>query len=158
MQTIYIETSVISYFVADLSDNITVSAHQLATKRMWNYLPSYDVYISDTVIEEASRGNAEQAEKRMLAMSDFTVLPIDDDVKALAKLFLLKQVIPESCPEDALHIAIAVTNNIEFIVTWNFKHINNPFVYKRIEKIIQDAGYNSLVICSPEEFIGERDE
>ena len=158
MQTIYIETSVISYFIADISNNITVSAHQLATKRMWDYLASYDVYISDTVAEEASRGNAEQAKKRMLAMSDFTVLPINDDVKLLAKLFLSKQVIPEKCPEDALHIAVAAINNIEFIVTWNFKHINNPFTYKRIEKIIQDAGYNSPVMCSPEEFIGENDE
>jgi hypothetical protein len=71
---------------------------------------------------------------------------------------LSKQVIPKKCPEDALHIAVAAINNIEFIVTWNFKHINNPFIYKRIEKIIQDAGYNSPVMCSPEEFIGENDE
>lgn len=156
MQKIYIETSVVSYFIADLSDNITVSAHQLATKLMWNYLSSYDVYISDTVVEEISMGNTEQAEKRMLAISNFSILPINDEVKSLAKLFLLKQVIPEKCPEDALHIAVAAINNIEFIVTWNFKHINNPFIYKRIERIIQDAGYDSPVMCSPEEFIGEK--
>ena len=158
MQKIYIETSVVSYFIAELSDNITVSAHQLATKRMWNYLPSYDVYISDTVVEEAGRGEVQQAKKRMLAISEFTILPISNDVKSLAKLFLSKQVIPEKCPEDALHIAVAAINNIEFIVTWNFKHINNPFIYKRIETIIQGAGYTAPVMCSPEEFIGENDE
>ena len=158
MQKIYIETSVVSYYVADLSSNLMVSAHQLATKRMWSVLPLYEVYISDTVIEEAARGNSKLADKRLYAMTDFSILPINKEVESLADKFLAQQVIPEKCPEDALHIAVAALNEVEIIVTWNFKHINNPFIYKRIEKIIEDAGYPAPVMCSPEEFIGENDE
>jgi len=158
MQKIYIETSVVSYYIADISENITVAAHQLATKRMWEKLQSYSVYISDTVIGEASKGDELLANQRLSAMSEFSVLPVDNAVKSLAKLFLSQKVIPEKCPEDALHIAVAAINNIDFIITWNFKHINNPFIIKRIEKIIQDSGYFVPVMCSPEEFIGENDE
>ncbi len=158
MRKVYIETSVVSYYVAELSDNITVSAHQLATRRMWDILSLHKVYISDTVIEEASKGNPLLAEKRLMTMTEFSILPVNQNVKILADKFLEHQVIPEKCPEDALHIAVAAINGIDIIVTWNFKHINNPFIYKRIEKIIQDAGYIAPVMCSPEEFIGENDE
>jgi len=68
---------------------------------------------------------------------------------------LLKKAIPEKCPEDAAHIAIAAFYNIDYIVTWNFKHINNPFMKKKIRKIIEEAGYICPILCSPEELIGE---
>ncbi len=68
---------------------------------------------------------------------------------------LSHKAIPEKCPEDAMHIAIASVYNIDYIVTWNFKHINNPFTKKKINKIIIDAGYINPVMCSPEELIGE---
>ena len=158
MEKIYLETSVISYFVSDLSENIRIAGHQISTKKMWEILDSYDVYVSDTVIEEASKGDSGKASLRFGAISDFKILKIDRDVNNLAKVLLSKKAIPEKCPEDALHIAVAAVNEIDFIITWNFKHINNPFLKNTIRNIIINNNYKCPEICSPEEFIGGIDD
>ncbi len=152
---IYIETSVVSYLVAPHSGNIRIAAHQLVTETMWTQLGQYSVYISDTVMEEASRGNADQVELRLSAMREFYLLAVDGDVRDLAKFLIAEKAIPEQCPEDALHIAVAAVNEVDFIVTWNFKHINNPFMERKISRTIESAGFKAPVICSPEEIVGE---
>ena len=55
--------------------------------------------------------------------------------------------------EDALHIAIASVENIDFIATWNFKHINNPFTKRKIKENIEAEGYKCPILCSPEELL-----
>ena len=152
---IYIETSVISYYAANRSDNIIIAGHQLSTIAMWKELLKYDVYVSDIVVEETKVGSSNQSQLRIIAIKDFQVLRTNDEVIELAKILLSKKAIPEKCPEDAMHIAMAAIYKVDYIVTWNFKHINNPFMKKKISKIIEESGYDSPVICSPEELIGE---
>ena len=101
-----------------------------------------------------SKGNADLARKRLYSIRNFQVLAIEDKATKLAEQLLEKKAIPHKCPEDALHIAVATVNNLDIIVTWNFKHINNPFMIKNIQRVIKEAGYNPPIICSPEEIIG----
>jgi hypothetical protein len=150
---VYIETSVISYLVADMSENVRISGHQLATHDFWELLPDFNVFISDTVVEEASKGDEGKAQDRLWGIRDFPVLEIDEKTQALAIQLVSGEAIPARCPEDALHIAVAAINEVEFIVTWNFKHINNPFMMRKISDIVTNAGYRMPVICSPEEFM-----
>ena len=152
---IYIETSVVSYYVAERSENIRIAGHQLSTIDMWKQLSNFDVYISDIVVEEAKNGSLNQAKLRLAKIQDFLILETNEKVIKLANDLLSKKAIPRKCPEDAMHIAIASVYKIDYIVTWNFKHINNPFTKKKINKIINDSGYNNPVMCSPEELIGE---
>ncbi len=58
---------------------------------------------------------------------------------------------PITEPEDAAHIALAVVNGIEYLVTWNFKHIANPAMRSKINKVCTAAGYVPVTICTPEE-------
>ncbi|MEA3496176.1 MAG: type II toxin-antitoxin system VapC family toxin [Bacteroidota bacterium] len=153
-QKIYIETSVVSYLVARTSKNIVIAAHQASTSDFWNRLDDYDVFISDIVIQEASKGNEVQANLRCKMLQNFQVLEIDNEVRELARKFLAAKIIPEKCPEDALHIAVAAANGMDVIVTWNFKHINNPFIRKRIRQVVDENMWNCPEICSPEEFLG----
>ena len=60
--------------------------------------------------------------------------------------------------EDVLHIAVASVHDMDVIVTWNFKHINNPVTRKSIKYVIFEAGYNVPELCSPEEFLGDNYE
>ncbi len=153
-QRIYIETSVISYLVARPSKNIVVAAHQTSTLDFWNRLHEYEAYISDIVIQESSKGDKNQAEKRCQMIDSFPILEIDDEVKEIARIFLNSKAIPEKCPEDALHIAVAAANGMDAIVTWNFKHINNPFIRKKIRQLLEERGWACPEICSPEAFLG----
>ena len=152
-RTIYIETSVVSYLVAEMSENILVSGHQLVTHSFWKTLSNYSVFISDTVVMEASCGDAEKAQRRLWEIRDFSVLEADIKTQELAKSLVSEKAVPEKCPEDAVHIAVAAVHDIEFIVTWNFKHINNPFMMRKISSVVMKHGYSIPVICSPEEFM-----
>ncbi|MFV1974496.1 MAG: type II toxin-antitoxin system VapC family toxin [Candidatus Scalindua sp.] len=154
-QKIYIETSVISYLVSSPSKNIVIAAHQTSTIDMWKILNDFDVFISDIVIQEASRGDKLQASHRMEILTKFQVLEIDDEAKELARALLKGKAIPGKCPEDALHISVAAVNGIDVIVTWNFRHINNPFTRKMIRHITETNGYACPEICSPDEFLGD---
>lgn len=154
-QKIYIETSIVSYIVAKPSKNLIIAAHQAATIDMWNIIDDFDVFISDIVIQEASKGDEIQASRRLEMLEQFQVLEIDDEAKELAKTLIAGKAIPEKCPEDALHISVATVNAIDVIVTWNFKHINNPFTRKIIRQLTENNGYACPEICSPDEFLGD---
>ena len=108
---------------------------------------------SDIVVDESSRGDQQQARKRLEQIQDFDVLEISEPVQLLAGKLIAEKAIPKTCPEDALHIACATVNRIDFILTWNFKHINNPFMIRKIERVVHDSDYEMPVICSPEEFL-----
>jgi len=158
VQTIYIETSVVSYYASSISDNVIVAGHQVSTNIFWKqYVTEGKALpvISALVIKEASQGNIVQAKKRRDSLKDFLVLDISQKAEELAELLIKEKGIPKQFPEDALHIAIASVENIDFIATWNFKHINNPYTKNKIETIIDAAGYKCPVLASPDELLGE---
>jgi len=156
MQKVYIETSVVSYFVGEISKNIIIAGHQASTKDFWGKLNiEIEPIISALVIKEASQGDKEKAESRIKAIEGFTVIDVSIQAEDLADLLLEKNGIPKEFPEDALHVAIAAVEKIDFIATWNFKHINNPFTKNKIKQIIEDAGFSCPVLASPEELLGE---
>ena len=156
MQKVYIETSVVSYFVGEISKNIIIAGHQASTKDFWGKLNiEIEPIVSALVIKEASQGDKEKAESRIKAIEGFTVIDISIQAEDLADLLVEKNGIPKEFPEDALHIAIAAVEKIDFIATWNFKHINNPFTKNKIKQIIEDAGFSCPVLASPEELLGE---
>ena len=156
MQKVYIETSVVSYFVGEISKNIIIAGHQASTKDFWGKLNiEIEPIISALVIKEASQGDEDNAKARIKAIEGFTVIDVSIQAEDLADLLVEKNGIPKEFPEDALHIAIAAVEKIDFIATWNFKHINNPFTKNKIKQIIEDAGFSCPVLASPEELLGE---
>ena len=95
-QKIYIETSVVSYLVARRSENIVIAAHQASTLDFWGKISDFDTYVSDIVIQEASKGDKTLAQRRSQIIEGFPVLRIDDEVKELARQFLNKLIIPKN--------------------------------------------------------------
>ena len=150
---VYIETSVVSYLTARPSRNITLASHQTFTREMWDCLDNYDVYISELVLAEAGEGNPEAAKQRLIALEGFEELAIDQDAKDLAAALIEGSAIPASYPEDALHIAVAATNGMHVVITWNFKHLNNPFTRTIVRKIVESQGFVCPELCSPEELL-----
>ncbi len=155
MQKVYIETSVVSYFAGETNRNIIIAGHQASTKDFWSKLNNeIEPIISALVIKEAAQGNAEKSQARIMAIQGFKVIDISVKAEELSNLLIKNNGIPKEFPEDALHIAIAAVAEIDFIATWNFKHINNPFTKNKIKKIIEDAGYICPILASPEELLG----
>jgi hypothetical protein len=105
------------------------------------------------VHEEAGKGDEGQAQQRLQAIKDFAVLDADQAAKTLAMKIIEGGGIPAEYPEDAIHVAIAAVNGIDVLITWNFAHLNNPFTRMLVRQLVENAGYQCLEICSPDELL-----
>ena len=153
--SVYLETTIVSYYCSRPHRDIIISARQQLTELWWGtQIKNYNVFISDLVLEESAKGDNVAAAKRLEAISNFSILEIDDECSDLAKILISKKAIPAEFPEDALHIAVAAMNGIDFILTWNFAHINNAMKREKIMDVIDQCGYICPVICTPEELLG----
>ncbi|MDA3874531.1 MAG: type II toxin-antitoxin system VapC family toxin [Kiritimatiellae bacterium] len=151
---VYIETTVVSYFTGQPTRDLIIAARQEETRALWpRLLNEYDAFVSALVLTESREGNSELAKNRMEALASFPVLDVTEEAEKLAHDLLSKGAVPEPYPEDALHIAIAAANGMEIILSLNFKHINNPFLFGKIRSVVQDAGYTCPEICSPEQLL-----
>ena len=105
------------------------------------------------VTGECSSGNVEATKERMeivIYHSSLATSPITDQ---LASDHIVKHAVPAAEPCDALHIAISAVYGIEYLVSWNFKHIVNPKTSAAIERVCEEAGYSPLMICTPDELL-----
>jgi len=153
-QSVYIETSVVSYLTAKPSRDIVVAAHQQVTVEWWeNSLPHFDPFVSPVVIEEVSRGDEEAARRRLEKIARFPVLAVTADVRELGDLYFRKTPIPEKARGDAYHLAVATYHGMDFVVSWNFGHILNARVRAIIQDINATKGIATPVICTPEELM-----
>ncbi|MFQ5864169.1 MAG: type II toxin-antitoxin system VapC family toxin [bacterium] len=155
-ETVYIETSVVSYYTSKPSRDLIIAARQEISREKWpQILDSFEPYISALVVQEAEQGDQNEAQKRLDAISTLPVLSITDEAEKLAFTLIKDGPITKKNPEDALHIALATANGMDYLVTWNFAHINNAQMKSKIISIIERNGYHCPIICSPEELLGE---
>jgi predicted nucleic acid-binding protein len=153
---VYIETSVVSYHTGRFSRDMVIAGHQQSTHSFWDLLGKVlDPFVSALVVKEASKGDPAVASKRLQAIEEFPAVAFSGEAVNLATALIEAKSVPKEFPEDALHIAIASTTGMDYIVTWNFTHINNPFTIARIRKTIEAHGYVCPEIVSPESFLGE---
>jgi PIN domain len=154
--TLYLETSVVSYFTAGMTRDVIALARQEITRDWWHrHLDEYEVFISASVLEEVARGDAIAAGKRLEALETFAVLHMSDTVKSVAAQYLKHGIIPEAATYDVFHLAFAAVHKLDILVTWNFKHLANLFVRSQLDKFNRRNGLYTPVICTPEELLGE---
>jgi predicted nucleic acid-binding protein len=140
-QSIYVETSVVSYYASRLSRDLVVAGHQEVTIEWWKKrLSLFEAYISSLVLKEAAAGDPLIAAKRINTLEDFNVLELSNEALELAEKLVRYGPIPQEYADDAIHIAVATTNGIEFLVTWNCKHIANAQMRPTIVRIIENSG------------------
>ena len=157
-KSVYIETSIPSYLTANPSRDIRAAAWQQITAQWWEEArPDYDLFTSELVVVEASAGDSEAAARRLEALKDVAELPIDQEVQELAEGLISKGGVPSGAEADALHIAVAAVHRIDYLLTWNFRHIDNAATKPLIRAICAEAGYSCAEICAPVELLPEGD-
>ena len=105
------------------------------------------------VLEEASAGDQEAARQRLEVLTALPLLEISEAATALAKDLIRIGPLPERAEVDALHIAIAVTNQVDYLLTWNCTHLANAALRHQIDHVCRTLGYNPIIICTPEELL-----
>ena len=152
---VYIESSVISYLTSRPSRDIVIAGKQAITLNWWeNHRHRFELRVSILVEEEIGRGDKVAAHLRLASIAEIPSLLISDDATRIADLLLAKGAIPKGSEEDALHIGIAAAQGADFLLTWNFKHINNAETKATIIRLIESCGYICPQLCSPEELGG----
>jgi hypothetical protein len=153
---VYVETTIASYLTARPSRDLVVAAHQELTIEWWtNHRQRFDLYISDIVLREAVRGDELAATKRLAELDGIDVLTLDDGARELAHLFVERRLIPEKAVEDAFHIAVATSQGMDFLLTWNCRHIANAEVIEQLEAVCLELGYRMPTLCTPEQLMGD---
>ncbi|MFO7640623.1 MAG: type II toxin-antitoxin system VapC family toxin [Candidatus Competibacteraceae bacterium] len=156
--SVYIETSIISYLTSRVSRNLIGAARQQLTQAWWDNRFDYELYISEVVYQECAAGDPNAAKKRLDAIEGLTFLRVTTEAKEIAKALVARGIIPTNAAEDALHISVATVHAMDFLLTWNCKHIANPEIQKRIALYLDEQGLFLPFICTPDELLGSDDE
>ncbi|WPL17971.1 hypothetical protein Thiowin_03019 [Thiorhodovibrio winogradskyi] len=153
---VYIETSVISYLAARPSRDLIVAAHQQLTHAWWSVRHEWELSISALVIEEAKAADADAAKRRLNRLEGLSILHMTDLALDLSTRLIADGALPEKAKEDAVHVALAAAHGMDYLLTWNCKHIANATKRTLIERICQSASCAPPIICTPEELLGDR--
>ena len=156
MEKVYIETSVVSYLTSLPSRDVVIAGHQQTTREWWlTQRQQFALVASQLVVKEASAGDTTFAQQRIDALKAVTLLVTSEAALDLAQVLVEHGPIPEKAAADALHIAIAVTNGVEYLLTWNRKHIANANMRSQVERLCRMQGYEPTTICTPEQLWNE---
>jgi predicted nucleic acid-binding protein len=151
--SIYIESSIPSYLTARASRDLVKAAHQQITQEWWERKGSFELFISEVVIQEISQGDQEAAQRRLDTVDKVSVLALEEDALVFARKLITAHLLPDKAQLDALHIAIAAYNGMDYLLTWNCKHIANAVMRPKIEQMCRTMGLVPPVICTPEELL-----
>ncbi|MHC4928021.1 MAG: type II toxin-antitoxin system VapC family toxin [Planctomycetota bacterium] len=155
MKTVYIETSIVSYLTARPSDNLIASAWQKATVDWWETQRGrFSLYTSALVHEEAGRGDQNAARKRLEVLGDIPLLETADEAVILAQTFLEQGTLPAKALDDAVHIALTVVHEMDYLLTWNCRHIDNAEIKPLIRTLCMSKNLHFPEICTPQELMG----
>jgi hypothetical protein len=156
MESVYLETTFISYLVARPSRDLLVAGHQQATQDWWaNRRAAFECFVSQVVIEEASAGDPGEAQKRLAMIEELSALEVTTEAEELAQTILSRGALPTIAARDAAHIAVAAVHSVDYLLTWNCKHLANAQITRKIASVCQEMRYPMPLICTPEELMGE---
>lgn len=154
---VYIETSVLSYLTSWPSRDLVKAAHQEVTIEWWAGRERFDLFVSEAVLGEISRGDPGAARLRLVAAEGLPALTATPEAQALAGALLRAAAMPAKAAIDAAHVAIATVHGMNFLLTWNCAHIANAVMRESIEEVCRRHGYRPPVICTPEELTLQED-
>ena len=159
MDTIYVETSIVSHATARPSTDIQIAALQEQARNWWTIeRPHFELVTSQLVIDEASAGDPFAATARLKLLESLPTVPINEDVRNLARAIVLASMMPKKAAADALHVAAAAVAGVQYLLTLNCKHIANAHELPRVYRLLRDNGFGQLLICTPAEFLGGQDD
>ena len=145
----YIETSIVSYLTAWQSRDLVLAAHQQVTRDWWASRENFELFASQFVVDEAGAGDAEAAASRLAALRDATVLEVTEDAIVLAQRLVAGGGLPSQARIDALHVAMAAVHGMDYLLTWNCRHIANATLRGKIEELCREGGFEPPTICTP---------
>ncbi len=156
MDTVYIETSVVSHATAWPSKNPAIAVLQAHAKQwLETEAPKFRLVTSQFVIDEASRGDPDAAKRRLATLENVALLLPDPDVESLADKIVAGCMMPQNARLDALHVASAVLAGVDYLLTQNCRHIANATELPRLYRLLEEMRLPRILVCTPIQFLGD---
>ncbi len=158
MTTVYLETTIPSFFYTARTDTRSLARHRW-TRQWWDEVaPDFELFSSDAVIAELDRGTIEELKsERILLISRLPLLEATSDVLNVARIYVDRLVMPCDGVGDALHLAIASHYSIDVLLTWNCKHLANPNKFGHIHQVNEELGLSTPLLTTPLNYLSEDD-
>jgi hypothetical protein len=156
MESVYLETTFISYLIARASRDLIVAGHQQTTQEWWaNRRSKFACSVSQVVIDEAAIGDPAEVQKRLAIIGGLPALEVTADAESLTQAIMATGILPPHAFPDAAHVAVATVHAIDFLLTWNCRHLANAQIARRISLVCERLGCRMPIMCTPEELMGE---
>ena len=146
---LYLDTSVISALFDERNPE-----RKSLTESFFEEIGNYKIYISNFTIAEIEKTPDEDIKKKMNdKITEFAILKFSDEIEGLAEDIIQKGAINKAYLEDAYHIAIAILNNMDFLLSWNFRHIVRKKTRDIVRMIITLNNLRQIEIITPAELL-----
>ena len=150
---IYIETTIPSFYHTRRQD-VESRARMHWTRQWWDESSSeFSLISSAAVIAELSRGTSDKVEHRLDLLRGVPLVPINEEVETIARIYIDREVMPRDPQGDALHLAAAAFHKADFLLTWNCVHLANPNKLQQIRLLNFDLGLASPTLTTPLNFL-----
>ncbi len=151
---VYLDTTVVSHLW-----QLDVPEKMNETLGLWEEFKKnrFDIYLSQLTLEEVDKCTEEKREKlaKHLEEITFTNLSLTDESISIGKQIIELGILKEKSRDDANHIGVAVANNLDYIISWNFKHMVNIKTVNGVRAITNLRGYKDIDLVTPTYFLGE---
>jgi len=151
-RSVYLETTIPGYLAAGPMHDVVAAAHQQITQEWWKEAgANFDLFVSEAVLEEIRAGDQAFAAQRLEMMKDLPILALTDEVRDLVQVYNRRLGLPADAVAGGIHIAFAVAYELDYLVTWNCKHIANGRIIHRLAAIHRKVRRPNSVIVTPEQ-------
>jgi predicted nucleic acid-binding protein len=158
LKTVYIETSIPSYYY-ESRPGVKFAAWREITREWWKtYRHFYQVVTSDAVFVELTEGDHPHKQQKLSLLDEIEFIdhvPVLDDI---VTAYVENKLVPEDAGGDAYHLAIASYYEIEFLLTWNCRHLANPNKFKHLRVINSRLKLHTPILCTPEQLMTDYQE
>lgn len=159
MDTVYIETTVVGHLTGRPHPNERIASRQQISREWWSTAAShYDLLISELVLSECGDGDPAAAKDRLQALEGISLLAATEEVDVLAQALIDNHAVSATEVRDAFHISLAAVHGVQYLVSWNFKHILNPAVQAQIALVCRKSGFEPAVLCTPEQLLESQND
>ena len=146
---VYLDTSVISALFDERNPE-----RKSLTESFFKEIENFETFISNITIAEIEKTPDKQIKKNMKQkIEDFSVLTLSDEIEELSIEIIQSGAINESYSEDAYHIAIAIINEMDFLLSWNFRHIVRKKTKDIVRMICTLSNLRQIEIITPAELL-----
>lgn len=153
-ETVYIETTIFSFY-HDARSSPSVVAMRNWTREWWeSHTHRYELLTSTAVLAELEKGEMPHRTESLAMAKELPAIPIEDAMIEIVEVYIKHRVMPAQPLGDALHLALASSHKVDYLLTWNCKHLANANKFAHIRRVNTLLGLPTPALVTPLQLIG----